>query len=620
VKAFKFIGVSASFGLVSLIAGFGVSSAFANHLNVSCTLQSKGGTCDHIVTLSTSTGPGIVTTKLDSPAWRAGDRVCLKAGNYPYGRLQVWGVTGSSTAPIQIINCGGQVIIGNSKDANGDGKVDSSRGIEINRARYLKISGTGSANHTYGIKLAGTIPGIASLSFSDLSSDMEAEFLEITRSGFSGIMAKTDPGCTDTNPLSFRGGFVQRNASFHDNYIHDLDGGEGFYIGYSFFQGNNLKACPTKKVYAHPVVGTKVYRNRLENTACEAIQIGMGENSLVYDNYIRGYGMDPFAVYQNNGIQIGGGTSGKFYNNFIAKNTSSPTGAGIIIMNRKDTLVYGNTLVAGGIYIHNKASQNYDGSWSGSTLRLVNNTIIASNASAENRGIWNANSVMKTHLLNNLILIANPVASTGMSGDEHVLVNAIHDGAISLGDRQRGLFGPNLYVRDNHRGLFTEERAGHFVNYSAGDFRLKNTSEAVNAGMDVSALGVTVAMDVDHTDKIVEEAPRVVGSSIDIGAFENTNRTPSVTFNPTSLALSEKAVSYFTVSASDADGDAISLSEVSRPSFVTLVSSTANSRKYKVAPVATTVTVQTTFQFKIRASDGKGGVTEKAMNITVRNY
>jgi hypothetical protein len=77
---------------------------------------------------------------------------------------------------------------------------------------------------------------------------------------------------------------------------------------------------------------------------------------------------------------------------------------------------------------------------------------------------------------------------------------------------------------------------------------------------------------------------------------------------------------YVTVTASDADRDPISFSEVARPSFVTLVSSTATSRKYKVAPSLWTVTVDKLFQFKIRASDSKGGATEKTMNITVRNY
>jgi hypothetical protein len=600
---------------VFLVLSAGVSVARAAHPNVACTHQSQGGTCDYIVNIS-PTG----MTKIESPAWKPGDRVCLRAGNYPQGRLYIWGVTGSATAPIEIINCGGQVVIGNSIDGNGDGQIDFSHGIEMNRTRYVKISGAGSANHLYGIKLAGTKMGLAGLSFADLSSDMEAEFIEVTRSGFAGIMAKTDPGCTDTNPTSFRGGFVMRNANFHDNYIHDLVGGEGFYIGYSFFQGYTSSKCPNVKVFSHPVVNTKVYRNRLENTPCEAIQIGIGENSEVFDNYIRGFGVSPFASYQNNGIQIGAGSSGKIYNNFISKNTNATTGHGITLSNWKDTLVYGNTLVGGGIYVHHKASQNVYGQYEPYTLRLANNTIINTIPSDQNRGIWNGNSVMKLYIANNLIQIANPISSTGLTSQEHLTVNAIYDETISLANREKGLFSPNLTVVDNHRGLYSAEQAAHFVNAAGGDYRLKSSSVAVNAGTDVSSLGVAVAMKVDHVNRTVASAPRLAGSSIDIGAFENANQAPSLSFSPASLTLKEGTVQYFTVFASDADGDPVAFTEVSRPGFITFVSSTATSRKYKVAPVMTTVSAQQTFQFKIRASDPSGASTEKAMSITVQNY
>jgi hypothetical protein len=588
--------------------------------DISCTLRSQGGTCDRIINLSTSAGPSVITTKFTSPGWLAGERVCLKAGNYPYARLQVFDIAGTATAPIEIINCGGQVVIGNTKDANADGKIDASRGIELNRARFVRLSGAGSLAHTYGIKLAGTIPGIPGLSFADLSTDMEAEFIEITRSGFSGIMAKTDPNCSDTNPTSFRGGFVMRNANFHDNYIHDLNGGEGFYVGYSFYRGNTLAACPNVKVYSHPLDNTRIFRNRLENTACEAIQIGCGENSQVYDNYIRGYGTDPFAQYQNSGIQIGGGTSGKFYNNFVSSTSATtPGGNAFMISNTKDTLVYGNTIVGGGMYVHKDAGKNWDGTSGLYTLRIANNTIVNSVPSASNRGIWNANATMKMEYRNNLVLLANPLASTGLTPEEHARMNSVFDGTTTNANREAGVVGLHISESDNHRGLISSEASTHFVNATAGDYRLKSTSPLVNAGGDVSALGVTVSMALNHTTKVVTQKPRFVGPRVDVGAFELPNRAPVVTYSPSSLTLVEGAVATFTVSAKDADGDPVTLSELLRPSFVVLTSSTASSRTYRVAPTTTTVSTQTTFQMKVRAIDDKGGRSDKVMNITVQN-
>jgi hypothetical protein len=257
----------------------------------------------------------------------------------------------------------------------------------ITTSRYVKITGTGGntvnasdplLDQTYGFHVVGTKDGDVGFSITGGSSDIEIEFMEVENVGFAGIMAKTDLGCTynDSN-------FTQYNTNLHDNWVHEARGGEGFYLGFSHY--SDTMDCSGVTVGPHTLEGVKIYRNKIKNTGCEGIQVAAGITGVeVHDNTIENFGIEPFAEYQNNGLQVGEGTTGRFYNNRIWNNQSAVkmVGAGIIILgNKKASLfdnvtrfnrieVFNNVVIdAGAVYIHDGAA------WGGEVI-LTHNTFI----------------------------------------------------------------------------------------------------------------------------------------------------------------------------------------------------------------------------------------------------
>lgn len=501
--------------------------------NVSCKLTTETdpatgqpGTCYRIITPAQGTPTSIPMTKLigATQGVQPGHRICLRGGDYPYSRVWIENVTGAAGNPVEVINCEGRFSLGNNVDADSDGETDNSRGFEFFGVSNLKFTGSGSKDHYYGIRVNGTSAGQSAVVFSSLSTDIEGEFIEVAGASFSGFMAKTDASCSDTDPNSFRGGFVQRNTVFHDNYVHHV-GGEGFYFGYSFFYGNtNLSACPGTPAYSHPLVGTKIYRNRVEETGCEGIQVGHSSETEVYDNYVRGYGKSPFASYQNNGIQVGSGTSGKFYNNYVINpDTNFQVGSGIIIAGHKDTWVYGNTVVnpGTGIYVNQVTGQGQDGQYGPYSLTLANNTIvnpIGTVGSGGGKGIHTFNTTTTIRILNNLILLGVPEGAT--TPTNHLLINTVYDHKGGYTNWGFGLQSPNHLLSGNIKGLYSTDKSLHFIDADQENFALKTGSSAVDAGVDVSAHGLEVSPWIDHPNTRVLRRPRIHGSAIDVGSHE----------------------------------------------------------------------------------------------------
>jgi hypothetical protein len=204
---------------------------------------------------------GLTETNVDGKALgiNPGDVVCIQAGNRSVLRFSNF--QGSATQPIIIKNCGGLVNVENS---------DKSYGMWFSASRYFKVTGTGDASLTYGIRVKITKDGSNAVVVSDLSSDVEVDHVEIAGSGFSGIMAKTDPRCDLT---ANRGVFTMYNVSIHENYVHDVKG-EGMYIGNSFYNGwTGNTSCSGTTLYPHDIIGCKVYKNIIKRTGAEAIQV-----------------------------------------------------------------------------------------------------------------------------------------------------------------------------------------------------------------------------------------------------------------------------------------------------------------------------------------------------------
>lgn len=419
---------------------------------------SLGQTCTCTYSITT-TGSYDGTTLGIGP----GSTVCIKAGSYAFLRLNNF--TGSSSNPITFVNCGGLVDVNAST---------GSTGIAFQGCRYFRVTGTGDGNYPYGIRISQTGNGISGLHITSKSSDCEVDHIESFNTGFAGIMIKTDPNC---DPSTQRGNFTMYNVYVHHNYVHDTTG-EGFYIGNSFWNNGQTITCngQSQTVYPHEIVGLEISYNRAENTHCEGIQYACAANSRVHHNMVMNAGILPFDQFQDNGVQIGGGVSGPFYNNTIRQ----ARGVGLIVVGHLGpNTVYNNLITnAGesGIFVDERT-----GSLPNVDMVFANNTIVTPTGA----GVQLSNETQKNYLINNV--------AVNVGNGQYVITNSVTN-----------LTAPNNFTA-------ATVAAAKFVDAANGDYRLAAGSPLINAGQDVSRYGIV-------TD--LADISRPQGVAYDIGAYE----------------------------------------------------------------------------------------------------
>ena len=393
------------------------------------------------------------------PKPKPGDTICFPAGR----RTSLWlrDFSGSATKYLIFKNCGGQAQIGDK------GLWYS---LRFSNSKYFKLTGTGDKNHKYGIKLVATKAGGAGLSLEAWSTDYIIEYLEITGSGFAGVMSKTEPSCAAPDLRKF----VQKNTHFRYNYVHDVVG-EGFYVGYSFYPSNK-RTCngKTVRLYPHNIQNVSIHHNIVKNTGWDGIQIGNANlNASVHHNIIENYGTAK-RTFQQSGIQINPNTSADVYNNIV----KNGTGTGIVSFFSGNNKLYNNLIIrpgADGIFTDDRPGYR-----AGQSLYLFNNTII----SPKNYAFRFYNRQMKNNVISNNIMVVDPSRT------------------------MKDLRQKNYVMRNNM--VFSKASSFAFVNAAKDDYRLRSTSKAVNAGADISKMGVT---------KDLDDKPRVDGK-VDIGAYE----------------------------------------------------------------------------------------------------
>ncbi len=383
-----------------------------------------------------------------------------------YGTVEFHNVVGAPGNPIIIRNCGGPVTIVAD---------DKWHAIKAEKSKHFRITG-GSQPGVYGIRVEG---GEMSIKLDGLSTNFEVDHVEVFNSGFAGIMAKTDPTCDDA---TIRGNFTMYDISLHDNYVHDT-GGEGFYVGNSFWDGME-RSCGLR--LPHEIRGLKIYNNIVENTGWEAIQVGCAiEGTEIYNNKIRNFGMANRA-HQNNGIQIGSGTGGLVYNNFI----KDGYGNGMIIMGTGDNIIHNNIIVnAGshGIFCDERYTP-------GEGFKFINNTIL--NPAKDGIRLY-AELVPMNAVINNVIV--NPGTINDYSGRR-----SSDDAFVYLmSDEVNVEMSNNLFARTVEEVRFTDP--------ANDNYRLMGNSPAVNFGADISRYKI----DKDHYSQA-----RLRGFAYDIGASE----------------------------------------------------------------------------------------------------
>ncbi|MEW5739071.1 MAG: right-handed parallel beta-helix repeat-containing protein [Myxococcota bacterium] len=268
---------------------------------------------------------------VDLSSLDAGSVVCLRATTAATrGRLTITGLNGTAASPVLIRNCDGQVTV--SSSTTGAPLTLSGRGF--------RVSGGGAPGVTYGLKFTG--PSASFLVSVGRASEFELDHLELTQSSFAGITAKVDPSSTSCGVGDRRyDSFVMSGVHIHHNWVHDLPNGEGMYLGNSFYSGAGARycyasgnttcdrsACPgATEQFPHELRRVRVHHNLIQHTGWDGLQVGSAvDDCVLSDNRIEDYG-ELAVASQQNGIQVGEGSSCIVERNTV---TRGPTGINVL--------------------------------------------------------------------------------------------------------------------------------------------------------------------------------------------------------------------------------------------------------------------------------------------------
>lgn len=403
-----------------------------------------------------------------------GSTICIEGGNRDY--LLIRNIQGEANNPVIITNFNGTVSI----------QTDHYYGIKLSNCAYVILTGSGFTGVNYGFRITGVTNGVG-LSIDDMSSFVEINRLEVAHTKFSGIIAKTDPSCT--NFSATREKFTMYDLRIHGCYLHDI-GDEGFYIGSSKFTGQYLPSCDTT-VLPHVIEGVSIYNNIIERTGWDGLQVSSStKDCYIYGNTIK-FDSQRETQDQMSGILIGGGSQCDCYNNIVIDGK----GDGIDYFGSGSQKIYNNLIVRPGksfqpanpnlmkhgMYIGTAIDQN------NTSLFISHNTII----SPKSTGIrfFNSNST-QNQIINNLI---SEPGSLAVMGDQAYFSHNLTSGQYTF----------------SHNLLNSNIEQVQFLNHSNGNFELEAGSPAVNA-----AKPTELTFDLNND-------PRPHNLLPDIGAFES---------------------------------------------------------------------------------------------------
>ncbi|GAA3631133.1 right-handed parallel beta-helix repeat-containing protein [Flavivirga jejuensis] len=345
--------------------------------------------CDLVIDTST----GIVDGEILNI--QPGAIIGLSGSGDNYQNITFNNIRGTEENPIIIKNCDGRAIVISK----------GSFGVKFRNSEYFKLAGAGDKNHEYGIKIS--TPTGFFLTFEYFTKNFETYNIEVAGletngigadNGFAGIGIKTSPyqDCDlFTDPT--RTAWIMENVTVRNCYIHDV-GGEGFYIGHGFYNGRVESSC-TEITYSHSIQHIRIHDNLIENVGYDGIQIKNANlDCELYNNVIRNYGTLNEG-FQNEGLLIGGGTTGKFYNNFIFEGT----GNGIQFQGMGNVDIFNNVIAnsGGNGFYGSNGDQVYripDG-----YFNIINNTFVNS---GENGFAFFNNEGGTKRLINNIFAVS----------------------------------------------------------------------------------------------------------------------------------------------------------------------------------------------------------------------
>lgn len=430
-----------------------------------------------------------------------GDIICID-GNDAVGNgqvrpisLRLIGMNGTAEHPVTIVNYGNVVTIVEDTSSRG-------AAVKIQNSKHVVFSGTGDRNSKYGFRLKSVGSGMMGISVEAGSTDVTLENIEVFGAGFAGIMMKTNPD--GKNTAYNKENFTMENLIVRHNYVHDT-GGEGMYIGHtSFHNGADSQdnGGNTVRVWPHAIKGLDVHDNIVERTGWDGMQVAAATHDVqVYNNIIRDYGTDTSEQFQANGLQIGPGSTGAYYNNIILDGHHD--GSGINNQGRGDQIFFNNLIVnsnrSGIVSLPRITASMEEWHETNNSLYFINNTII--NPATYGLHFYNDDEFYRGNVFYNNVVVKDGAAST----DDYVMYAEDPSATIPVAwdlDRSHNLFGTSL------------GEIG-FVNPGEGDYRLLSSSKAVDAGLNLALLSwaADVRFDLDGNS-------RPLGGGFDIGAYE----------------------------------------------------------------------------------------------------
>ncbi|SFU74898.1 Por secretion system C-terminal sorting domain-containing protein [Pustulibacterium marinum] len=461
-------------------------------------LQAQSCDCDY--TLSSEDLDSATINVIWGSEIEAGSKICVPAG--VYAAIRFYDLIGTPENRITIVNCGGQV----------EFSAPSYSAISLQRSSNVVLTGTGDSSIDYGFKISYTNSGAAGLYLENFTTDVEIDHVEITNTGFAGIMGKTDPVCS--KPETWRSaGFVMKNINIHDNYIHDV-GGEGIYLGFTGgYKVDSNRTCDGTPVFGHWLEDITIEDNIIDYTGLDGIQVNLARsNCKIMNNIVDHYAQNQ-QTFQDFAMSIGGGIY-EIYNNRMY-NSGTLKGKGIqLISAQSGTKVYNNVIEDNtfhGMFIHQR--HEFDDTSEG--YKIYNNTIIRPEnsgihynttiTSSENGSlIGTRQDAVPTYLMNNFILDPGNDFEGGNTWKQNN-ESYLDFNNKSTRDAMLAYTLTNYMTRDT-TGL--ELLADNSLNHYA---ITSSTSLLVDAGTDVATFGLI---------EDIRGVERPQGYGYDIGAFE----------------------------------------------------------------------------------------------------
>lgn len=292
-----------------------------------------------------------------------------------------------------------------------------------------------------------------------------------------------------TNGIGEGGGIAVEGASptIVDNVITNNEACEGDGIGVGF---------------GSPIIEGNVIIKNFDSTCGGIGGAGVGirgaSSAQVLHNTISNNSTNSYG----GGIALWSGNAVLIRNNVITNNFAASNGGGISMFNDASSVVIAQNLIAG-----NSSATGNGIYWSNPPLVLVSNTVRDSQKASGGATVWADGFCCSITIVNNII-----VASAGAT-------NAV---TCNFAD-----FPPNSFTFNDafstngpsYGGICTDQTGINgnisadplFVNVAVGNYRLQSRSPAINAGNNS-------APDLTHKD--LAGKPRIVGGTVDLGAYE----------------------------------------------------------------------------------------------------